>query len=321
MRLFIGIDGGGTASRAVVVTSRGRIVSEGRSGPGNYHNVGLAKASGNLAAAARSAWLAAGLPAGKRPAGVFAGCAGIKSTVDVARLTLALERAGVGEAGTITVANDLLNAHAGGLAGGPGVALIAGTGTHCFGRDRGGCEAFCGGWGWLLDDVGGGAGLALAGLRLAVRAADGRFGESAVLPAAMAFFGTREPGEILTNLHTQPWPPEKLAGFAKVLTRLAADGDAGALSVLKEGAGSLAGLVATCAEKLRWRGRCNVVVLGGCARSGDPYQPLVEAAIVRALPRGRLVRPAGSPVEGAARNVLRIAGLPATGKLTGVVPS
>ncbi len=307
MKLYLGIDGGGTHTRAILVDARGRVRGEGESGPANYHNVGLDRAAASLRAAAGGAWAAAGQKAGV-PARVFIGCAGIKSATDAARLARAAENAGLAEAGTITVGNDLHNALAGGLGGRPGIALIAGTGTHCLGRDAGGRTAFCGGWGWLLDDEGGGMGLALAGLRHAVRVADGRAPESDLLPAALAFLGLSEAEDILARLHTEPGMPGNVADFAPVVTRLAAEGDAAALAVLKQGAAALAGLVAGCARKLVWKGACDVVILGGSARSGPPYQPLIEAAITQVVPRARLVAPSGTSLHGAAFNVLRLAG-------------
>jgi hypothetical protein len=52
-----------------------------------------------------------------------------------------------------------------------------------------------------------------------------------------------------------------------------------------------------------------VVLLGGCITSGAPYQPLVEAAIRRAVPNARLCPPVHDPVHGAALNALRTAGV------------
>ncbi len=307
MNLYLGIDGGGTRTRAILVDAHGGIHGEGEAGPANYHNVGLEGAGTALRLAAENAWQAAGVPFGPAAA-CFAGLAGIKAGIDLSRLSEVVVTAGLAAPGRVTVANDLHNALAGGLAGRPGVALIAGTGTNCLGRDAGGATFMCGGWGWLLDDRGGGIGLALAGLRAATRAADGRAAWTALLPAALAFFGLEEPDELLARLYCPPVAPGEVAPFAKTVTRLAGAGDAAAIAVLDEGATALAELVAGAVRKLTFAEAPEVVILGGCARSGAPYQPRVEQAIHSAVPGAKLVEPVYPPHYGAALNVLAAAG-------------
>lgn len=283
-------------------------MGEGEGGPSNYHNVGIETAGLALRSATEAAWTGVGLPFA--PAAVaFLGCAGVKASVDIIGLTVVAEAAGLAPAGRVTVANDLHNALAGGLAGRPGIALIAGTGTNCLGLDATGASFMCGGWGWLLDDIGGGVGLALAGLRAATRAADGRAAETALLPAALAFFGLTEANELLKRLYVRDCPPEEIAAFAPVVTREAGAGDVTALGVLREGARALAELVAGAARTLNFPDGPEVVLLGGCACSGPPYQPMVETAILNAVPTAHLTVPAGPPVHGAALNALRTGGV------------
>lgn len=307
MDLCLGIDGGGTQTRAVLVDARGAVRGEGEAGPANYHNVGLPAVAAALRLAAERAWRSAGRPFAPAAA-CFAGLAGVKAVVDVARLTSAAESAGLAPAGRITVANDLHNALAGGLAGRPGIALIAGTGTNCLGRDESGATFMCGGWGWLLGDEGGALGLALAGLRAAARSADGRAPATALLPAALAFFGLSEPDELLARLYAPPITPDQLAPFAPIVTRLAAEGDAAAETILEQGASALAALVAGAAQKLSFPSGPVVVLLGGCIRSNAPYRHQIEAAVRAAVPGVRLVEPVYEPRHGAALNALRAAG-------------
>lgn len=308
MKVFLGVDGGGTATRAVLVNSKGHVLGRGEAGPSNYHNVGISTAINNIAEAARRARQISGLEDAAVQA-AFLGCAGVKASVDIARMTSAAETAGIAPAGEITVANDLHNALAGGLSGKPGIALISGTGTNCLGQDASGKTFMCGGWGWLLDDEGGGFGLTLAAMKVAARAADGRAGKTALLPSVLAFLGLSEPNELLARLYVDKWTADELAGFAPVVIRCANDGDAAANRILKEGAAALAKLVAGTARALDFPNGPDVVLLGGCARSGFPYQPLAEAAILKACPGARLVDPEHSPVHGAALNALRAGGI------------
>lgn len=315
MKYFLGIDGGGTKTRAMLVNADGLVIGEGESGPANYHNVGLPDAMAHMQQATARAWQASGIPV-RMPDRAFLGCAGIKSAVDIARFTSAAETAGIAPTGEIIVANDLHNALTGGLAGRPGIALIAGTGTNCLGRDSSGKHFMCGGWGWLLDDEGGGFGLALAAMRASARGADGRSPGTRLLPALLAFLGLSEPNELLARLYVEKWTPDELAAFAPVVIRLAQEGDAPARQILHQGALSLAELVAEAARALDFPDGPEVVLLGGCARSGAPYQELIEAAIHAACPDARIMPPAFSPTHGAALNALHAGGIQPLPELT-----
>jgi glucosamine kinase len=146
-------------------------------------------------------------------------------------------------------------------------------------------------------------------MRAVARAADGRAPTTQLQPALLAFLGISEPNELLARLYVQPWTPDQLAGFAPVVVRLSTEGDATARALLETGANALARLVRGAADSLAFPEGPEVVILGGCARSGPPYQPLVEAAILAAVPHARLVEPAFSPTHGAALNALRAASI------------
>lgn len=306
MEQYLGVDGGGTHTRAVLVDASGRIHGRGMAGPSNHHNAPLAEVTANLRAAVEQAYRDAGTSFAPATA-AFLGLAGVKSAADVTRLTAAAESLGLAAPGAIIVANDLHNALAGGLAGAPGIALIAGTGSNCLGRDDTDAVFMCGGWGWLLDDSGAGSGLALAALRAAARAHDGRAGFTRLLPSALAFFGLTEPNELLARLYVPAVRPEEIAAFASVVTGLAADGDAVAEGVLRDGAAALAELVATTSSHLRFTTGPSVVLLGGCVKPGTRYRTLVETAIKRACPTSRVVEAKHDPLHGAALNALRVA--------------
>jgi N-acetylglucosamine kinase-like BadF-type ATPase len=308
MSLFLGMDVGGTHTRAVLVTPRGRVAGCGDAASANHHNVGLGTARARLIEAAAGAWESAGKR--MQPAiHAFLGCAGVKSGLDVSEVRALAEAAALAPAGEVTVENDLHNALAGGLSGRPGVALIAGTGTNCLGRDPQGKTFMCGGWGWLLDDEGGAFGLALSAVKAVVRSADGRERATSLLPAALAFFGVSEPNELLARFYVRNWTPAEVAEFAPVVTRHAAEGDTMAKAVLASGARALRELVAGTVRGLDFPKGPEVVLLGGCVRSGPPYQDLVEKEIRAACSHIQLVEPEGSPVAGAVLNALRAGGI------------
>lgn len=305
---FLGMDAGGTRTRAVLVDAAGRVGGRGEAASANPHNVGMETARKRLVAAAMTAWAQAG-EAFQPARHAFLGCAGVRSRAEICAMQAAAESDGLGPAGEVTVRNDLHNALTGGLWGRPGIALIAGTGSNCLGQDPSGAVFMCGGWGWLLDDEGSGLGLTLAALRAVARAADGRGRATSLTEAALAFLGIMEADELLDRLYVRPWTHEELAEFAPVLMRHAEEGDAVARGILEAGARSLGGLVAGTARALDFPEGAEVVLLGGCARGNPFYRDMVEKAVRNSGGHFRLTESVGSPLAGAALNALKAGGI------------
>lgn len=306
MDSYLGIDGGGTRTRGVLAAASGEVLAEAEGGASNYHNADAVAAADAVARVAEEALERAGHP---RLRCVYAGCAGIKARRDIEALGAALARRDVFAGASIEVANDLHNALAGGLAGRPGIALIAGTGSNSLGRDGAGATFMCGGWGWLLDDRGGGFGLAIEAVRHAARSADGREAPTALLGRAMEFFGVAEPNELLARFYVDPWTPDGVAAFAPEVMRCAAEGDATAARILETGAAALAELVGGVFRKLDFSGGPDVVLLGGCVSNAPVYAALVADAVRNTVPGARIVAPVYGPAYGAAINALRYGGI------------
>ena len=301
--LFLGVDGGGTRTRAVLLTGSGGVIGLGEADSSNFNNMGEVVAADNLRLASLAAFTDAGIPFSPVQA-AFLGLAAVRSGADMARMTAAAESRGIAPVGRIQVKNDLHNALAGGLDGEAGLALISGTGSSCLGRDPKGNYFNCGGWAWFMDDGGSGFGLSHDALRTAVRMVDGRETPSPLLPAVLDFYEVSHPDFLLERLYNRKWTPAEIASFAPTIMKLAADGDPAAMGVLRRGAVALAEIVSTTAANLEFPEPPRVVLLGGCVRSGAPYQPMVESEILNSCPGVRLLEPIHDTVYGAALNAL-----------------
>ena len=107
----------------------------------------------------------------------------------------------------VGISHDLKIAHAGGFAGRVGSALVAGTGSACYGVDSQGSEILTGGWGDLIDDAGSGSWIGLRALQLCVRQADGRAAGNKLQRAVLRFLGLDSVDEIKgANPHGRPAP-------------------------------------------------------------------------------------------------------------------
>lgn len=172
--LFLGIDGGGTGSRAVLA-DKTEVLARLEGGPANPRALGVESAWNNLVALEGTVQ-EAGLP-----------------LETVSRLRVCMGLAGVGreedrrrflEAGhpfaSLRLETDVHVALVGALGGERGVLLVAGTGSIAYGIDGSGTRYRVGGWGLAVGDEGGGAWLGREAVRLALHAYDGR-GDATVL--------------------------------------------------------------------------------------------------------------------------------------------
>ena len=222
MDLFLGVDAGGTKTRAVVADATGRVCGAGEAGTGNWQAVGAAAAGAAICAAVDQALAKAGAGAAA-VRGSFFGLAGVRTQEERSLVLSELRRLGLG--GISEIGGDLEVAHAGALAGGIGVVVIAGTGSAAWGKNARGEVAQAGGWGWLVDDAGGGYWLALRGLRAACEAEDGRGGRTELGARAREYFSAIGLREILRELHAGGRDRAAVAGYAREVRVAARAGD------------------------------------------------------------------------------------------------
>jgi glucosamine kinase len=151
MRYSLGFDGGGTKMDCVVLSRDGAVVGEGQGGPGNPVRCGYEVAFRSMSEAAAEALRRARLHTGDVSC-VCAGLAGAGRRDVVRRATVFLgsqfPRA------TALVATDLEVALEAATGTGPGVVLIAGTGSAAYGRNSAGETARSGGYGTWIGDEG-----------------------------------------------------------------------------------------------------------------------------------------------------------------------
>ena len=99
---------------------------------------------------------------------------------------------------------------------GPGILLIAGTGSVAFGRGPAGEEARTGGWGPVCGDEGSGAWIGRRSLSVVTAASDGREPETALTGALLTVAEVNEVDELV------PWAaratPAQLATLAPVVS-------------------------------------------------------------------------------------------------------
>ncbi len=276
---LLGLDIGGSSSRARLVED-GRIVAEAE-GPG----ANVAALQPRIVERRLRALLA---DVAAAPIACCAGSAGAE--VQAGRQRLERILSALLPDCRITVVHDarLILAAAGLEAG---LALISGTGSVAYGRDRSGREARAGGWGWLVGDDGSGAWLAREAAREVMLRSDsgeplGRLGD-AMLGAVSARGATDLIGRLNALNEPREW-----AAVAGVVFE-AASHDAGAALLVERAASALADLVGLVRRRLSIDGP--LVLAGGQLLN----QPRLESAVRKRL--GAATRLQEAPVAGAVR--------------------
>jgi N-acetylglucosamine kinase-like BadF-type ATPase len=259
-QLLIGIDGGGSKTSALLADSAGRVLGRGLAGASNYQAIGLERAGAALEQAVRAAFDDARI-APIPPLAVCLGLAGAGRAADMElfRAWAAAQWPGA----RIVVVSDAELVLAAGTPGGWGLALICGTGSIAYGRDRDGRVARAGGWGYLLGDEGSGYAIGLAALRAVARAADGRGPFTALADALLARWSLAAPADLIRRVYRERAATSEIAALATLVDETAASGDTVAREILREAGRELALALGAVAGRLEWRGPAPCALAGG----------------------------------------------------------
>lgn len=316
-QVVLGVDGGGSHTRAWIAHEDGTVVGRGMAGPSNVHVLGVDASRRVIVEAVTAAWRAMGAP-GERPCGfhsVFAGVAGAGSFDDQRALASGLAADFGLDPANCRVDHDLRVALAGALGGRPGAVLVAGTGSACFGAVPDGRTWKAGGWGAQLDDGGSGHWLGLQALRAVVRAADGRGVESTLTAMVAGRIGMSDPRAIIQALAGGGLSREAVAALAPDVLAAAEAGDTVAADIVGRGGAELAAMVAAVWRVLGLASEplAALAGTGSVLEKGLVYRKACAAELAKVLPGVVLVEPHLPPVAGAVLLALQVAGVSTDG--------
>lgn len=267
MSFVVGVDAGGTATRALAVAADGTVLGRGRSGGGNPNSVPPDVAAGHLAEAIGAA-LKELDP--RQASACVVGMAGTSKLTDpsVAELFEATWR-GLGLA-AVRVVTDAEVAYASATDEPDGTVLVAGTGSIAGRvRDRR-LVSTVGGYGWLLGDEGSAYWLGREAVRATLDVLSGERPFGPLAKSVLAEAGVEEPTRqqdrrrawqrLITAANAEA--PIRLARFAPLVSALSTSSDAA--SILERAAA----LLAEIALGAREAGERTPVVLVGSVLGG-----------------------------------------------------
>lgn len=306
-QFVVGVDGGNSKTDLVLARLDGTVVAR-VVGPGTRSSAdGYDRTAADLAALLERAWDEARPALGDVVRSVLA-LANLDLPEEEADMASALERLGV--FGRLEVGNDTLAVLQAGAPDAWGVAVVCGAGINAIGVAPDGRRERFLALGYHSGDWGGGASVALGALHHAVRAQDGRGGDTLLRRTLPAHFGMTEPSDITLALHRGTLTRLELLRAAPVVFAAAQDGDATARELVVRCGREAAVMAAALLRRLGVPSPFPPVVLGGSLlQSGDDILlGAFEAQLHAQVPGATYTVLHLPPVAGPVDEALRLAG-------------
>jgi len=308
MSLFLAIDAGGSKTECLLADER-RVLARASTG-----TVKLMRVSSQVATARLERMLDEVAQAAKvKLRHVTRTCFGLAGLSSVEVPAWAMKTMAEAVGGTLLLCGDEEIALDGAFAGGPGIVVVAGTGSNAIGRvgAAGGATFRAGGWGPVLGDEGSGYWIGLEGIRAALRAQD-RIGlggvSTCLLREIEQEWGFESLGELVGFANQRAGEGRAapdFAALAPVVACCAADGDALAAGILERAGEELADLAAIVFHKMTAAGdeaaldEMEIAVTGGVLAQVAPVRAAMAVRLATSLPGVRMRAAAVHPLDGA----------------------
>lgn len=312
MKLFLGVDGGGSKTRFVLIDEAGHVLAAHATGTAYYLEIGLEQLEALLtrgiqttleragASAQQLSYAFLGLPA-------YGEDRGLIPELDAAPAA-ALPH------GRYRCGNDMVCGWAGALAGADGINIVAGTGSIAYG-EYAGRSARAGGWGELFSDEGSAYWLAREGLRLFSRMSDGRTPRGPLYERVRSHFALEEDLDLCATVYGKSVAQRsQLAKLSKLVADAASSGDQATRALFAAAVAELADIVDAVRAQLAVPAAEELPVSysGGLFRLRELLLQPLEATLARRAHRYRFLAARLPPEAGAALQAARLSGAPLT---------
>jgi glucosamine kinase len=300
--IVVGVDGGGSKTRAIVADEGGSHLGE-VVGPGSAVRAGEIERSAEAIAHTVRDALASCEMTHVTPKVLCVGVAGAGREPERQALWQALASRELAD--EVVIHADFSIALDDAFGEGPGVLLVSGTGSVAFGRGPSGQFARCGGWGPVCGDEGSGQWVGRRALSVVTASADGREPETALVGAILTAAQVNDPQDLIA--WAAQATPAQLASLAPVVSSVAESGDLRANSIISLAVEELVLHVRTLARQLFGdeRAATPVALTGGMLTKGTTLRKRLEHRLKSAVPGAQLRAGEVSPARGAVRSALR----------------
>lgn len=310
MKTFLGVDGGGTKTRFLLIDETGRVLASHLEGPAYYLEIGLDELRRMLARGIEQT-----LRQGRvREEALGYAFLGLPAYGEDSKLLPALDAAPSQALphGRYRCDNDMVCGWAGALAGADGINIVSGTGSIAYGEFAG-RKARAGGWGELFSDEGSSYWLAREGLRLFSRMSDGRSPRGPLYEHVRRHFALEGDLDLCAAIYGKEIAQRsQLAQLSRLVIASAGEGDRAALGLLESAARELADLIDAVRAQLQIPADASIAVSssGGMFQPGNGLREALGSALQQRSAQYRFVEALLPPDVGAAIQAARLGGAP-----------
>jgi N-acetylglucosamine kinase-like BadF-type ATPase len=292
----VGVDAGGTTTRAAV--SENGAPAGTAEGPGaNPTTLGVDDAADAIVQVVRKAL------EHRHPAAIVIGAAGAGRPA-VAKTLETLVGSAFADC-RVTAGDDAAIALRAAIPAGPGIALIAGTGSIAY-AENGERRARVGGLGYRVGDEGSAFALGMAAVRLYGRVLDGRAKADDTTALVARALEAPDRDAYLSALYDAPIVPARIAAMAAGVIALAGNGNRVATKLVQQAASDLGDLIRDAARQTGLiEASPSVALAGGLFAENTLLSYVLELRIINELPGASILRGG----DGAAVGALRLAEL------------
>lgn len=237
----IGVDGGGTKTKAVLVDQHGKVIDEFNGGATNPHAVSFSVVKQTLYKILD--YFVSRFPQDSIKA-ICLGVAGVHLPSERQAITDLIVAYATAHTLSLQVhvQSDAEIALAAGHDQIAGTIVIAGTGSIVYGVTPQGNILRAGGWGAILGDTGSGYEIGLHALQAVMRSRDGIIGSTLLTKEIMSVYNISRIENLRNIVYKDGFGKKEIASLAKTCIATAEQGDLIATQILKRGAAGLADL-------------------------------------------------------------------------------
>jgi N-acetylglucosamine kinase-like BadF-type ATPase len=253
MNYILGIDGGGTKTKAFLFDRSGNLFKSITVGKSNFQAVGgmgiknVLKKIVNLINIKNFPEIR-----------IIAGFAGAGRKKDKSMIKKIFIELGFNRNKILVISDAEMALEA---VGKNGVVLIAGTGSICIGR-KNNKIARSGGWGYLLGDEGSGYYIGERAIAQALKYYDGRGTKTLLLKRINGKFKLKNIEQIINRIYSGKLDKNRIAELSNDVLELAKKQDIIARKIIKESSEELAKMILSVTKKLQFK-KCKVGLIGG----------------------------------------------------------
>lgn len=265
MKYYLGVDGGGTKTTAVVSDENGHVVASAVGGSINYYSNSFETAKSNFEDIIKELGI-------EKYSSVCIGMSALSDRAD--DRTTAKFVSGILKSDKVIMDSDISIALAAAGCQGERAVLICGTGSMAAAVNKEGNQVHSGGWGYLLGDEGSGYCIALNAVKEILVCLDEGKTDDILIECFKQFFNVKTDEDILNRFYSPPMPRDEIASFCRIVFNALRSGSSAAKKVIEQEANEAAGLAERILSKLS--NGAPLFLFGGVFQNNPEYISLLN---------------------------------------------